>query len=215
MSEIRISEDVRQLIEESVAWRMFSLAFERPRNGWREHVASIASDVADPDVRGVAELAKEQASEELFLDLFGPGGSISPREVAYRGLADPGHLLAALETIYGAFAYAPKSEECPDHVSVEAGFVGFLKLKQAFARIAGDAEAESIAKDAEAMFVADHLAPVAAGLCSRLDGDDAFYVARAARLMRERIGDVPVPEIVEPADDDEMGCAGGCPIEQE
>ncbi len=215
MSEMTIPGDVRALIEESVAWRMFSLAFERPRNGWRDHVTSIANDVTDEGVRNVAELAREQASEELFLNLFGPGGAISPREIAYRGFADPGHLLAELETIYGAFAYEPVSEECPDHVSVEAGFVGYLRMKQAFARIIGDKEAEKLSAEASEIFIREHLAPVAHGLCKRLEDDDEFYVARAAKLMRERIGDVPVSEIVEPpADDDEISCGAGCPIEE-
>lgn len=215
MNEPAISEDVRQLIEESVAWRMFSLAFERPRNGWRDHVASIASDSSDETVRSVAELAKEQSSEELFLNLFGPGGAISPREVAYRGLADPGHLLAELETIYGAFAYEPKSEECPDHVSIEAGFVGYLRMKQAFARIVGDEESEKIAAEAAELFLREHLAPVAHGLCQKLEDDDSFYIGRAAMLMRARLGDIEVPAVVElPDDEEEMSCGGACPIDE-
>lgn len=213
MSEISIPNDVRQLIEESVAWRMFSLAFERPRNGWRDHVASIASDVADAQVRGVAELAKEQASEELFIDLFGPGGAISPREVAYRGFADPGHLLAELETVYGAFAYEPTSEECPDHISVEAGFVGYLRMKQAFARIVGDEEAEKVSAEAAAMFIKEHLAPVAHGVSKRFEGVDDLYIARAARLMRERLGDVEIREEDPPSEEDgDMACGGVCPV---
>jgi nitrate reductase assembly molybdenum cofactor insertion protein NarJ len=203
---------VKQLIDDAVAWRMFGLAFERPRDGWRDQVAAIANEVSDPEVRWMAELAKEQASEELFLDLFGPGGAISPREVAYRGLADPGHLLSEIEAMYGAFAYQPVTEECPDHVSVEAGFVSYLRMKQAFARIVGDGEAEAVARDAEAMFVADHLAPVADGLWKRFAEDDSIYIARAARLMRERVGDVEVAPAAEPNDDDEMGCGGTCPL---
>ena len=213
MKPMDISADVKQLIEESVAWRMFSLAFERPRNGWRDQVASIASEVSDPDVRWIADMAKEQANEELFLDVFGPGGAISPREVAYRGFADPGQLLSQLESMYGAFAYEPHTEECPDHVSVEAGFVGYLRMKQAFARIVGDAEAEAVAKDAATMFVADHLAPVAEGLWKRFDGDDSLYIARAAKLMRERLGTIEVRVEPEPSDEDgEMSCGSVCPV---
>lgn len=214
MNAMTIPADVRQLIEESVAWRMFGLAFERPRNGWRDHVSAIARDVSDEGVRSVAELAKEQASETLYLDVMGPGGAVSPREVAYRGLADPGHLLAELEAIYGAFAYEPMSEECPDHVSVEAGFVGYLRMKQAFARIIGDQEAEKLSAEAVEMFIQDHLAPVAHGLWKRFEGDDSLYIARAARLMRERIGDVEVPEEREPLDgEDDVNCGGGgCPV---
>lgn len=213
MNEMKISPEVRQLIEESVAWRMFSLAFERPRNGWRDHVASIARDVTDESVRSVAELAKEQATETLFLDVLGPGGAISPREVAYRGYADPGHLLSELEAIYGAFAYDPKSEECPDHISVEAGFVGYLRMKQAFARIVGDEESEKVSAEAVDMFLREHLGPIVLGLSKKLDEDDSFYITRAARLMRERLGDVPVPEEEAPGDDDgDMECGGGCPV---
>jgi nitrate reductase assembly molybdenum cofactor insertion protein NarJ len=213
MNTATIPDDVRQLIEEAVAWRMLGLAFERPRNGWRDHVLSIANDAHDDDVRVIAELAKEQASEELFLDVFGPGGAVSPREVAYRGMADPGQLLSELEAMYGAFAYEPKSEECPDHVSVEAGFVGYLRMKQAFARIIGDAEAESVAHDAAKLFIAEHLGPIAEGLSKRFDGDDDLYIARAAKHMRERLGDVEIPPVVERSeDDDEMKCGGECPL---
>jgi len=212
MNTTTIPDDVRQLIEEAVAWRMFGLAFERPRNGWRDHVASIANDSQDETVRAIAAMAKEQASEELFLDVFGPGGAVSPREVAYRGYADPGHLLSELEAIYSAFAYEPKTEECPDHVSVEAGFVGYLRMKQAFARIVGDAEAERVAVEAAEMFIGEHLAPVAVGLCKRFEDDDSLYVARAARLMRERLGNVDARVEGEPSEDDgEMGCGGACP----
>lgn len=212
MNTMTIPNDIRQIIEESVAWRMFGLAFERPRDGWREQVESIAREVSDHDVRWMAEQAREQASEELFLDVLGPGGAVSPREVAYRRLADPGHMLAELEAMYQAFAYEPKTEECPDHVSVEAGFVAYLRMKQAFARIVGDADAEAVARDAEAMFVADHLGPLAAGIWKRFGGDDSLYVARAARLMRERLGDVEVHDEGEGADDEsEMSCGDGCP----
>jgi len=207
-----IPDDVRQLIEDAVAWRMLGLAFERPRGGWRDHMASIANDSHDESVRTVAQLANEQASEELFLDVFGPGGAVSPREVAYRGYADPGHLLSELEAIYSAFAYEPKTEECPDHVSVEAGFVGYLRMKQAFARIVGDADAEKVAADAVEMFIGVHLAPVTVGLCKRFEDDDLLYVARAARLMLERLGDVDARVEEEPAEDDgEMSCGGVCP----
>ncbi|MBI2213048.1 MAG: molecular chaperone TorD family protein [Acidobacteria bacterium] len=213
MSEISISGDVRELIEESVAWRMFSLAFERPRNGWRDHVDAIAHDANDDTVRAIALMAQEQADEALFLEVFGPGGAVSPREVAYRGFADPGHVLAELEAIYHAFAYEPASEECPDHVSVEAGFVGYLRMKQAFARIVGDEEAERLSAEASAMFIKEHLGAIAAGLAKRFDDDDSFYIASAAKLMRETIGDVEIREEVAPPDDDgEMSCAGGCPV---
>ena len=213
MMTMTIPNDVRHLIEESVAWRMFGLAFERPRDEWREQVASIAREVSDCDVRWVAELAGEQASEELFLDMLGPGGAVSPREVAYRGFADPGQLLSSLETIYGAFAYEPASEECPDHVSVEAGFVGYLRMKQAFARLCGDEAAEEVAKEAEKLFIEEHLAPVDDGLWKRFAGDDSLYIARAARLMRERLGDVAVRDEGEASDDEnEMSCGDGCPL---
>lgn len=55
--------------------------------------------------------------------MLGPGGLASPREVAYRGMGDPGQILSDILAFHEAFAFRPEAEEPPDHVAVEAGFL--------------------------------------------------------------------------------------------
>ena len=91
--------------------------------------ASISSGESRRSVPG----DRTSSSFGAFLALLGPGGPVSAREIGHRPVADPGHLLATLQACYQAFAYAPVTEEAPDHVSVEVGFMAYLRLKQAFA----------------------------------------------------------------------------------
>jgi hypothetical protein len=92
---------------------------------------------------------------------------VSPREVSYCGFEDPGRLIAELSAFYHAFSFSPRREESIDHVSVEAGFVGYLFLKEAYARMQNDAAAPAIAKDARERFCSEHLARLARGMRER------------------------------------------------
>ncbi len=47
-------------------------------------------------------------TEEAYFKLFGPAGTVSPREVAYIGWQDPGKMLAQLEMLYESFCYRPR-----------------------------------------------------------------------------------------------------------
>lgn len=99
------------------------------------HNRLISCQVACPvhtDARGyVRAIAAEtqEATDELYHRLFGPGGTISPREVSYCRFEDPGQVMAQRATFYQAFSFAPRREESIDHISVEAGVVGYLFLK--------------------------------------------------------------------------------------
>lgn len=160
---------------EAAAWRLLGLLFERPRAGWWEEVEAVGREVDDAELKEAAAAAAVGATEAAHLAVFGPAGAVSPREVAYRGLEDPARVLSDLVAFYEAFAYRPASEEPPDHVSVEAGFLGFLKLKEAYARSCRDLEAARAASAAFERFAREHMGPF-------------------ARALREKLGDAPAAE---------------------
>jgi hypothetical protein len=110
---------------------------------------------------------------------------VSPREVAQRPASDPGQVLAELRAFYDAFAFHPRSEEPIDHAAFEAGFVGYLRLKQAFARARADGEAERTAAEAADAFLARHLALLAEPLARGLEQADAGYLALASVVSQK------------------------------
>jgi len=125
VAEPRLQDTLRQAAE----WRLLGLLFERPREGWKREVEALRVEVADPEIRIAAELAGQEGTEGIYLALLGPGGAVSPREVTYRGMQDPGHILADIEAFHEAFAFHPDTEEPPDHLAVEAGFSGILGIE--------------------------------------------------------------------------------------
>lgn len=177
----------RDLLSEAAEWRLIGLLFERPHGGWWSQVAALAEDCQDPDLVAAAAAARA-ASEGTFLAVLGPGGPVSPREVGHRETADPGHVLSDLEAFYGAFAYGPATEEPPDHVSVEAGFVGYLRMKEAYALSSGDAEAARVTAEAAARFVESHLQTCAAPIAEGVAGTGVEYLTLAGRALLRRTG---------------------------
>ena len=165
--------DSRELLVLAASWHLASLLLERPRPEWKSEIARLAAEVSDPRLTGCAAQA-DQASEEVYHRLFGPAGAISPREVSYCGFEDPGRLLAQLSAFYHAFSFNPQREESIDHVSVEAGFVGYLFLKEAYARMRNAAASAAIARDARERFFREHLARSARGMLERGVGLPAY-----------------------------------------
>ncbi len=187
MGREALKAPVESALGEAAAWRLLGLLFERPTTGWLEEVEAVAREVRDPKLRAAAAAAPA-ATEAGHLAVFGPGGAVSPREVSYRGLEDPSRVIADLAAFYEAFAYRPASEEPPDHVSVEAGFLGYLRLKEAYARSRGDPEAERAASAAFERFAREHLGPFARALGQKLAdaaaAEPLHRVATAALLAR-------------------------------
>lgn len=196
------------LLRASASWRLLSLLFERPREGWSADVASLASLVDADDLREAASHAAE-VDEGAYLRWLGPGGPASPREVAYRGWEDPGRVLSDLATFYDAFAFKPRAEDPPDHVAVLAGFVGYLWLKEGYAAQCGREEEVHLTAEARGKFAGEHLRPLAGPLLRKLaaSGAPAVWELAAAALVR-RVGDLPDPLPVAPPDDDAMECPG-------
>lgn len=200
------------LLAEAAAWRVLSLLFTRPRPGWREELERLGLQLDRAELGSLATAVSAAAREGEFLALLGPGGPVSPREVAAQPRRDPGHLLGEIEACYEAFAYVPQAEDPPDHVAVEAGFIGYLRLKEAFALAAKEAEAAVICREAAADFLAEHLAPLAAALRTNLPADGpAPYLAVAAALLADLAGpprSAPqILPILEPDPSEDDACA--------
>lgn len=155
------------LMSEAAAWRLAGLLFERPVPGWHERVVDLAEEVEEPALKDAVNAARN-AVEGHYLALLGPGGPASPREAAYVGLGDPGRSLAEVRAFYEAFSYHPSTEDPSDHLSVAAGFVGYLRLKEAFALGLGNDEAAGTVREARERFEREHLARITVPLSRKL-----------------------------------------------
>jgi len=163
------------LLAQAASWRLASLLLERPRPGWRDEIEKLSSEIIDRELTACAGDV-DDGTEGVYHRLFGPGGAISPREVSYCGFEDPGHLMAEIASFYDGFSFRPQREEPMDHISVETGFVGYLFLKEAYARREGNQEAVTIAEQARERFMKEHLARCVDGMQKRI-GDSASHFA--------------------------------------
>ena len=197
-------------IAEAAEWRLIGLLLERPRVGWHDEVAALAGEVRNDALRDTADAACT-ASEGMYLNVLGPGGVVSPREVTYQPFADPGQLLAALATIYETFAFRPRVEEPLDHIAVEVAFVGYLLLKEAFALARGDRAAAATTGDARRGFIEGHLAAFGGTLAQRLESIGPSYVLRTARLLADRLPVSPTVQLP-PAALDVPDVCGACDL---
>ena len=207
------------LLKEAAEWRLIGLLFECPVGTWRDDIVALARDIDDPLLGSAVAHALEEASEGLYHSTFGPGGPAPPREVTYVKAVQLGYLLSELTAFYDAFAYRPVTRESPDHVSVEAGFIGYLRLKEAYAVTRGDDEQATVTAEATATFLREHLSALAEPLAVTLDASGVAYLAEAARALATRVGPPPSAIVSPPAgrflpviqsveDEDEIACKG-------
>lgn len=198
----------------SAEWRLLGRLFECPSAAWRADLDTLAREMPEGDLRTAAEEACASATEGLFHSVFGPGGPAPPREVSYHDTLELGTLLADLMSQYEAFGYRPASTEAPDHIAVEAGFVAFLHLKQAYALATGDADNATLAAGAAERFVRDHLAMMAEPLAALLAISEVPYLVRASAALAGRVGPRPrsamLPVIQPLPDDDGEGGEFSC-----
>lgn len=203
---VALDARAQELLREAAEWRLIGLLLECPGEGWRERIAEVTATVSDPALLSAAGLAREQAGEGLYHSIFGPGGPAPPREVSYCDSLQLGLLLSELAAYYRAFAYAPVTSEAADHVAVEAGFIGFLRLKEAYAQASGNSEQASITADAARQFVEEHLSRIAEPLRSALGESNVGYLEAAAQALFERVGPapqrMPIPDGPPPAAED-------------
>ncbi|MDX2045109.1 MAG: molecular chaperone TorD family protein [Acidobacteriota bacterium] len=177
-----------QLLREAAEWRLLSLLFECPSLAWREQVQALAAEVADADLKAAANVAQREAGEGLYHSIFGPGGPAPGREISYRDWTQPGYLLSELTSYYDAFAYQSKIVEAPDHISVETGFVAYLKLKEAYAEAINDTEHAAVTREAAGQFINEHLSTMTEPLARSLEHSGVEYLALAGKALLARVG---------------------------
>lgn len=186
-----VNAEVAGLLSEAARWRLLALLFEYPTDRWRQDLTALQSDLQDESARDLAAAALKFSSEGLHSALFGPAGTVPAREVAYLGGVQFGYLMAELAAFYEAFGHQPSADEAHDHISVEAGFVGYLKLKQAYAAVSGDDEHAAIAAQAASTFVKEHIAMFAEPMLPRLENFAPDYLIGAGKMLLELAGPSP------------------------
>jgi len=175
-----------ELLHSAAQWRLIGLLLECPRDDWFAQVAAIAAEVGDEQLGRAAVLARQEASEGLYHTTFGPGGPAAPREVSYHDSLLAGQTLAQLRAQYAAFGYTPALDEAPDHIAVEAGFIAYLRLKEAFALHAGAVDQAEVAAEAARCFLQNHLSAMAGPLSESLECSGIGYLELVAAALRKR-----------------------------
>lgn len=187
-----LSTPAQALLAEAAEWHLIELLFRCPSPAWKQELQALRLEVADPDLRRAVEHAVAEATEGAFHSIFGPGGPAPAREASYQGAIQLGYLMSELKAYYDAFAYAPAliaSESEPlDHVSVEAGFTSFLRLKQAFASSSGSETEAATVADAAERFLKEHLSNIAEPLSYALDHSGEPYLELAGKALVRRVG---------------------------
>ena len=171
-------------IRQALRWRLISLLLERPRTGWLSEVEALAAETDDKNLREAAKSAAD-ASEGTYLLMFGESGFVSPREVTYRPMEDPGQILAHLAEFYKSFAFKPKAEDPSDHIAVESGFIGYLWLKEASALSAGKLELAELTCSARNRFIENHFAVIARPWSERVMDTVLSYMTATAKALLE------------------------------
>ena len=183
--------EIVDLLRGAAEWSLIGRLLGPPRPDWFMQIRALAGEVDDLGLREAVELAQREAGMGLYHTTFGPGGSAPPREVSYRDTVHPGRYLGELSSLYEAFAYTPATDEPPDHVSVEAGFVGYLRLKEAYARFRGHDQEVAVTVDAARCFIEDHVAVLAEPLTECLKNSGIQYLAIAGAALLARAGPKP------------------------
>ena len=174
-----------ELLSSAATWRLASLILERPTPEWRNKIAELCAEITNEKLLTCAAHT-EEANEEKYHRLFGPGGTVSPREVSYCGFEDPGRLMADLQAFYQAFSFNPHREDSIDHLSVEAGFIGYLYLKEAYACMNGNPEAAEVTRQARKRFAEEHIARCVTGMLERTS-DKPTHIQLLLEWLRDRL----------------------------
>lgn len=185
---ITLDPRAQSLLMEAAEWHALELLFQCPSAEWKQKLADLRREISARDVASAMELAIEGATEGAYHSILGPGGPAPAREVSYREIIQLGYLMSELTTYYDAFEFRPATSEVTDHVSVEAGFMGFLRLKEAYALAEGDQERASIAREAAERFCKEHLSYIAEPLSAILDHSGEPYLELAGQALLRRAG---------------------------
>jgi nitrate reductase assembly molybdenum cofactor insertion protein NarJ len=215
MAALALDDRVTSLLQEAAEWRLIGRLFECPSPEWRDDVARLGREVSAGPLRETARLA-EAAREGPYHTMFGPGGPAPPREASYHASVELGSLMSAIEGDYDAFGYHAGIDEPADHVAVEAGFIAYLRFKEAYARASGDLEAAGVTERVSARFLVEHLAVIAHPLASLLADSEVDYLARASALLASRAGPKPatrqLPVIQPGGTEEDSGSEFACDV---
>lgn len=181
--------EVITLLREAEDWRLVSLLLTCPGPGWKTELRFLGEECTAADLKQAVTAALSEADEGLYHSIFGPGGPAPPREVSYQHWAQPGFLLSELNSYYQAFSYHPQASEVTDHIAVEAGFIGFLRLKEAYARASEMTEQAALTAEAARSFLTDHLAVMARPLAKNLAGSGVAYLETTAQALNRLTAD--------------------------
>jgi hypothetical protein len=96
--------------------------------------------------------------------------------------------MSELNGYYEAFSYRPSSSEPADHVSVKASFLGYLRLKEAYAISRSELDHAAISAEAARCFLEDHVSVTAARLAGTLESCGLRYLSLAGRALARRVG---------------------------
>jgi nitrate reductase assembly molybdenum cofactor insertion protein NarJ len=208
------------LLREATDWRLLALLLSCPGPGWWEEVSTLAKTSVDAQLRQAVACAHNEASPARYHTTFGPGGPVSPREVSYQQTMLSGRFLAELLDYYAAFAYGLPTDEPPDHVATETDFVGYLRLKEAFASSRLDTENAKLTALAAREFLTNHLSMMAEPLALLLERSDIQYLKLAGASLLQRVGSAPLRSPCVGPDDEAAtawqscsitdGCGCGC-----
>lgn len=178
----------RNLLTEAAEWRMISLLLDCPSAEWREEVAALGVEVKDRKLKQAAKAAQKEGTEGLFHSVFGPGGPAPGREVSYRGWVQPGYMMSELNSFYDAFSYKPVTNEVPDHIAVETGFIAYLKLKELFAVENEETENAEVTSNASKTFINEHLSKYVEKISKLLAASGVKYLSLTGAALFERVG---------------------------
>lgn len=212
-----MTEAPRKLLQDAAEWRLLALLFEYPAGDWRRHVEAVAPEIADSLLTGAARAALEQAAEGIHHSIFGPGGPVPPREASYLTGVQLGYLLAELSDLYQNFGYRPSQAESPDHLSVQAGFLAFLKFKLAFETASGCREHASLCQEGINYLLKEHLSHLAEPVAAALESVGPPYLVLAGRALLERVGpaeprpDLAIPGLTAGDEEAEITCSAAPP----
>jgi hypothetical protein len=84
---------------------------------------------------------------------------------------------------YNAFGYQPATQEPCDHVAVEVGFIGYLRLKEAYAQACQDPTRAEATADEARRLIEDHRAAIVEPLATTLEKSASAILRLPAKLF--------------------------------
>jgi TorA maturation chaperone TorD len=165
-----------------------SLALQPPDEARIAEMTLLVPTLPEPLCETATKISAFPAAdwEPEFFSVLGPGAcGASESGYARAAMASRGPLLTEVAGYYSAFAYpGDRLREVPDHIAVETGFLSFLAMKVAFARFAGRAEEEAVAREAYDGFLHAHVESWVGDLCDALAESGSDHYAAIAMCLR-------------------------------